>query len=283
MSTLRITAGIAIILLVIFMFRDSITYILSADPTMFFLAVLSYTALNMLLAYRIQYLLVRMGVDVGFLRVLKLHYAGMIASDFTPGRAGYFAIPALAKRHGLDGSKVLGAILSFQAVEMVVKILGATLAIFYLLSSGSYLTIMVPAALTVAAIAYLWSDIPPRIARLEEVRKSARMTKSYAPFIFGISLLGWIVVGMQWYFLFLSLNMDVTFMQALLLQPLATLLMFTPFTPAGMGVFESGSALLISMVTGNISYGIAHSLLVRSSTIIADIPGLAEYLSKREL
>ncbi|WP_456368597.1 lysylphosphatidylglycerol synthase transmembrane domain-containing protein [Geoglobus sp.] len=283
MSALRIAAGLAIIALVIFMFRDSVAYILSADPLMFLLAVLSYTALNVLLAYRIHYLLVRMGEEVGFLRVLRLHYAGMIASDFTPGRAGYFAIPALARRYGLDGSRILGAILSFQAVEMVVKILGASLAIFYLLSSDSYLTIIIPAALTLGAIAYLWSDIPPRIDRLEEVRKSARMTKSHAPFIFAISLAGWAVVGFQWYFLFRSLNIDATFLQAFLLQPLATLLMFTPFTPAGMGVFESGSAFLISMVTGNISYGIAHSLLVRSSTIIADIPGVVEYLSKKEL
>ncbi|WP_048095599.1 lysylphosphatidylglycerol synthase transmembrane domain-containing protein [Geoglobus ahangari] len=281
MSAVRAIAGIVILALVIFAFRDSLTHILSANPEMFLLAVLSYTILNILLAYRIHYLLRKQGIDVRFFRILRLHYAGMIASDFTPGRAGYFAIPALARGYGIDGSAVLGVILSFQAVEMVVKILGASLAVFYLLTPSSYLGLVVPAILTLIAIAYLWSDIPPRIERLEEVRRRARMTKEHAPFIFSISLAGWVVVGFQWYFLFRALNMNVSFLQAFLLQPLATLLMFAPLTPAGMGIFESGSAFLISLLTGSVSQGVALSLLVRSSTILADLPGILEFLSKR--
>ncbi len=281
MSALRVAAGIAILTLIIFAFRDSVPLVLTADLRMFLLAVLSYSLLNLFLAYRIHYLLVRMGTGVGFLRILRLHYAGMIASDFTPGRAGYFAIPALAKRYGIDASSVLGAILSFQAVEMVVKIFGASLAVFYLLTPDSYLSLAIPGLITIAAIAYLWSDIPPRIERLEEVRRRARMTKSHAPFIFAISLAGWIVVGFQWYFLLQALGLEVSFLQAFLLQPLATLLMFAPVTPAGMGVFESGSAFLVSLITGSYASGIAHSLLVRISTILADLPGVVEYLSER--
>lgn len=281
MSVLRISAGIAILMLIVFMFRDSISYLTSADPVMFLLAVAAYSSLNFLLAYRIHFLLARMGVKESFFRILRLHYAGMIASDFTPGRAGYFAIPALARRYGMDSSAVLGAILSFQAVEMVVKVFGASLAVFYLLTPESYLSLAVPATVAIIAVIYLWSDMPPRIARLEEIRKRARMTKKYAPFIFAVSIAGWLVVGFQWYFLFQALKLDVSFLQAFLLQPLATLLMFTPITPAGMGVFESGSAFLVSLITGNISYGIAHSLLVRISTILADLPGVAEFLSKK--
>ncbi len=277
MRGLKILAGTGIIALLVLFFRDSISYILSANPVFFIGSVLCYEILNVLLAYRIQYLLKNMGIEAKFADVFKAHLAGMIAGDFTPGRAGYFSTPVFASSYSIDSKAVMGAILSAQAVEMVVKVFGASIGIAYLLGLDELYLIVLPFLISALAVIYLWTNIPPDFEKLRMIRKYARETKRNAVFILGISLAGWIVVGIQWYLIFKALGLDVSFFQSMILQPLGTLLMFLPLTPGGMGLFESGSGFMVSVVTGSISAGIAHSILVRASTILADIPGIIEF------
>ncbi len=277
MRGLKILAGSGIIILLILFFRDSVRYVLSADPVFFAGSVAFYGLLNILLAYRIYHLLKNMGIKARFADVFRAHLAGMIAGDFTPGRAGYFSVPVFAKAYDIDPSAVMGIILTSQAVEMVVKVFGASIGITYLLGLNELYLIAVPLLLSALAVIYLWTDIPPEFERLKMIRKYAKETKKNALFILGISLAGWVVVGVQWYFIFRSLDLNVNFALAMILQPLGTLLMFLPLTPGGMGLFESGSGFMVSLVTGSFSAGIAHSILVRASTVLADLPGIMEF------
>ena len=277
MRGLKILAGIGIIVLLVLFFRDSAKYIISANPLFFIGSIICYELLNVLLAYRIYHVLESMRKKARFSDVLRAHLAGMIAGDFTPGRAGYFSVPVFAKAYGIDSKAVMGVILSSQAVEMVVKVFGASIGIVYLLGLNELYLVAVPFLMSSLAVVYLWTDIPPNLGRLKMVRKYARETKRNALFILSISLTGWIVVGAQWYLIFLSLGLKVSFFQAMVLQPLGTLLMFAPLTPGGMGLFESGSGFMVSLVTGSISAGIAHSILVRASTVLADLPGISEF------
>jgi len=281
MQGLKILAGTGIIALLVLFFRDSIGYILSANPVFFIGSVLCYEILNVLLAYRIQYLLKNMGMEAKFADIFKAHLAGMIAGDFTPGRAGYFSTPVFASAYSIDSKAVMGTILSAQAVEMVVKVFGASIGIAYLLGLNELYLIVLPFLISALAVIYLWTNMPPDFEKLRMIRKYARETKRNAVFILGISLAGWVVVGIQWYLIFKALGLDVSFFQSMILQPLGTLLMFLPLTPGGMGLFESGSAFLISLITGDISVGVAHSILVRVSGILADLFGLPEYVSKK--
>ncbi|WP_048091959.1 lysylphosphatidylglycerol synthase domain-containing protein [Geoglobus acetivorans] len=278
---LRLAVGLALVVMLVFLFRDSLQYLLSANPVYFFYGVVFYVLLNLILSFRIHYLLVKSGQHSDFIDVMKAHFAGMILGDFTPGRVGYFSAPLFAQRYGMNADAFMGVILSSQAVELVVKIFGASLAVVYFLKPEEVYLLALPAILTVAAILYLWSDIPPDIGRLREIRIHARKTARHTPFIVLISLAGWLLTGLQWYYLFLSARIDAGFVQAMLIQPLATLLMFVPLTPAGLGVFESGSALLVSAISSNLNAGVAHSILVRVSTVAADLPGLAVIMEKR--
>ncbi len=277
MRGLKILAGTGIIVLLVLFFRDSVRYILSANPVFFFGSVVFYELLNLLLAYRIYHILKSLEIEARFVDVFRAHLAGMIAGDFTPGRAGYFSVPVFAKAYDMDSRAVIGIILSSQAVEMVVKVFGASIGIVYLLGLNELYLMVIPLLVSSLAVIYLWTDIPPNFRRLRMIREYARETKKNALFILGISIAGWIVVGVQWYLLFRSLGLEVSFFQAMVLQPLGTLLMFLPLTPGGMGLFESGSGFLVSIVTGSFSAGIAHSILVRASTVLADLPGLTEF------
>ncbi len=277
MRGLKIAAGAGIIVLLVLFFRDSVNYILSANPAFFAGSVVCYEILNVLLAYRIHHLLRSMGIKSRFADVFKAHLAGMIAGDFTPGRAGYFSTPVFASAYSMDSKAVMGTILSAQAVEMVVKVFGASIGIVYLLGLNELSLIVLPFLISAIAVMYLWTDMPPDFERIRMIRRYARETKKNAVFILGISIAGWVVVGVQWYLIFRALGLNVSFVQSMILQPLGTLLMFLPLTPGGMGLFESGSGFMVSVVTGSISAGIAHSILVRASTILADIPGITEF------
>lgn len=279
---LRLVFGIAILLILFIMYRDSLLYLKNVNILYFGLSVFFYIMLNILLAYRIFYLMKKSGKNAGFSKILKAHFAGMILGDITPGRAGYFSSAVFAGSYGIDSKAFMGVILSSQAVELIVKIFASSIAVVYFIGLSELYLLAFPLLATILAIVYLWTDLPPKIGRLEEVRVHARKTSSHAIFIALISIAGWFLTALQWYFVFISLKISAGIIDALFAQPLATLLMFVPLTPAGIGVFESGSALIVSRITSDFELALAFSVMVRLSTTLADLPGVLVILRKKK-
>ena len=61
-----------------------------------------------------------------------------------------------------------------------------------------------------------------------------------------------------------------------MLQPLLTSIMFIPLTPSGIGVAESGSAILFNIIGFSSAIGVTFLLLQRLSAIIVDSFGLID-------
>ncbi len=108
--------------------------LLSANLTFIGLCLFAYFLMNVLFAIRLVRVLGMMGFEANFWKTLLIQYGGMLASDFTPARSGYFAVPIMLKEEGIPIPAGLSSILGCQSIEFLVKILGGTLAIAYITS-----------------------------------------------------------------------------------------------------------------------------------------------------
>ena len=89
--------------------------LLSANLTYIGLCLFAYFLMNVLFAIRLVRVLGMMGFEVNFLKTLLIQYGGMLASDFTPARSGYFVVPIMLKGEGVPVAAGLSSI--FQAAR----------------------------------------------------------------------------------------------------------------------------------------------------------------------
>lgn len=108
------------------------------NPSYFLLAFLAYLLINVLFAIRIIRVLQRQGIRATFGRTLLAQYSGMLTSDFTPGRSGYLLTPVYLKNQAIDTSASLSCILGIQSIEFLVKVLGGSLALVFILNQTSF-------------------------------------------------------------------------------------------------------------------------------------------------
>lgn len=284
--------GLVILIAIYFKVRD---YNLSAFSTLsypfFFLSVFFYFMLNLSLAFRLKKVVESTGCSVSFRNAVTAHLGGMILSDLTPGRSGYLSTPFFLKKiSGCELNRGMAGILVPQAIEFLVKILGAFLGLLLLANvTARFKEILGMSALAMAllfgvsALIILgsWSGFATRIPlpnfikrRLEGYSEQSMKTKSTIGIILPLTLLGWLLTAFQWYFVGLSLSLPLDFFHYLLLQPLITLLMFVPLTPAGLGIMEGGAVAILFLLGIDPSIGFVYSILVRLSTLLADSPGL---------
>ncbi len=79
------------------------------------------------------------------------------------------------------------------------------------------------------------------MGKLEEYKESAHSTRSRHPRNIPLTMVCWVLKGLEWYFLGLALGLtDLPFYGYFLIHPLVTALAFVPITPAGAGVQEFG-------------------------------------------
>jgi len=276
--------GAVILLILFYTLREDLGKVKEFIPQFFILAILFYFLLNVLLAFRVQFLIQKMGTATTFRCVLIAHLGGMIAGDATPGRSGYLSTAKLLSGCNCSLSTAMAAILAPQGMEFIVKGIGAMLAIAYF-HSGRAITGVAVVAAGIATLALLWSrrfdrlmGLMPFSRQLISMRDEGIRVRKYAPHVLAISLAGWLLVGLQWYFVGLALRMQLGFLEYLLLQPLLSSLMFVPITPAGLGIMESASVIVLYMLGVEPSIAVVFAVMTRLSGVIADLPGIYAFL-----
>ncbi len=279
------------------------------------LAVSMNIGINLIFAVRIMWVLGKEGIKMSLGKTLLAHYAGMLTSDVTPGRSGYFLTPVYLKNQGVPTSKSLSGILGIQTIEFLVKVLGGVGAVIFLiqtvpqtewvnfgffaginlglLMAGFGIALMLVGALLLAA--FTWSHRAmkffDRIAnsrllkrftggimgKLEEYKEGSQKTRRAIPEIIIFTFASWILKGLNWYFLGLALGItQIPWLGFFLIHPLVTALAFVPITPAGAGVQEFGIIGIFGLL--GVSGGIAgtFALLSRGLTIIEDLIGVPQ-------
>ena len=267
-------------------------------------AFLAYFGINLLFAVRLMRVLGREGVKTSFGKTLLAQYAGMLTSDVTPGRSGYFLTPVYLMDQKVPTSVSLSGILGIQTIEFLFKVFGGILALIFLVETASLsgalfvvgvlgVVLMLVGAIFLAALS--WSQrvisLFNRIARsrflarftgglmgkLEEYKQSAVRTRKAIPEIAVLTMTCWILKGFEWYFIGLALGItQIGWLGFFLLHPLVTALGFVPLTPSGIG-FQEGAIVGVFVLLGmSMPQALAFALLSRVLLIVEDLIGVPQ-------
>jgi hypothetical protein len=271
----------------------------------------AYFGINLLFTVRLRRVLKREGIKTSFGKTLLAQYAGMLTSDVTPGRSGYVLTPIYLRDQDIPTSISLSGVLGIQSVEFLIKVLGGSLAVVFLvrtvnLSLGVFvvailgISLMLTGAVLLAALT--WSErvigLFNRIAgskllsrftgslvvKVEQYRTNARKTRRAIPEIALITGVCWVLKGFEWYFLGLALGItQIGWLGFFLLHPLVTALGFVPLTPSGIG-FQEGAIVGVFILLGVAApIAAAFALLSRVLLVVEDLAGVPQIAKSTSL
>lgn len=300
---LQVTIGIVIIAIILYKIGiyDVVSALKKTVPFYFIMACLAYLCLNLTLTSRLSFLLTKIGYKIKFITIFFSHVGGMILSDITPGRSGYFLTPSLLKKTaGTPITDGMACIFAPQAIELILKVGGAFAAIIYISSiSGIQRDILISVAIGASILMFAgilmlvisWKDENVSLNFLKKIPFLRNFTDRILPFkersmaikgsintILLLTVTGWFFAALHWFYLGKALGIELPYYVFFLLHPLLSILMFAP-TPAGFGVMEVGAIGVLSLfgVPGNLA--VAFSLLVRASMVLVDLTGLKTVLA----
>ncbi len=291
-----ISAGITISILAILFLKVDLGLLLESLQTINYgylaLAFIGYLGLNFALAFRLFWLLNKLGYHhYSYWNILLFHFTSMILGDITPGKVGYFGLLLLLK--DVKTEDTLSVLTIGQIMDFIMKIAG-TVA-FAVLLSGILLefqavllagiTMMV--ALTAIASLLIWSEKSVKLLSffafgplkkvtniVEDVQASTSRLKSELIKALLISIAGWVFVGAQWYFIFLALstNTNLSFLFFFLLQAVVSTLAFIPVSLGGIGLQESAIVAILGIPGVGVGYTLAFTfgILVRGMSVLVD-------------
>ncbi|OFV68188.1 MAG: protein belonging to Lysylphosphatidylglycerol synthetase/UPF0104 [Candidatus Syntrophoarchaeum caldarius] len=297
----QIVFGIIIITFILFKLGPGEIYesLTQVKLRYFILAGCAYLTYNTFMAIRLRYLMkVISKENLPYRDVFFSHMGGMIASDVTPARSGYFLTPIFLKRKGenLTVTGGMAAILAPQGIEFILKVIGSLLGIVLLISNidNAIIKPLLGAGaifllLGIGILIFLWSSeesslkiiakIPLMKRFLNEfshLKEESFKIRSEIPFILLLHMIGWVCVALQWMFLGRALGIELSFLTYFLLHPLLSLLAFVPLTPAGFGLMEGGTTGIFTLLGIDPATAFAFSILVRINTVGVDIIGVKE-------
>lgn len=297
------------VLLVIYLsdFSKVVEIIERVNPFYLAAATILYFALNLCMAYRITLVLSEVGEKLSFVDALEASLSGMLASDFTPGRTGYFATAFLIHANSeIPLDKSMLSILGPQLFEFAFKCITGALALWYimellayrtagearwlgmLLGVAAFLSMIIFMALLlfsksfVKKLAFIRAFPYGKHAHtlLLDMQKNSKAVRKLIPHITAIFMLTWLIKSTEWLFLSKSVGMQINTMLPELvffafLHPLVTMLQFIPTpTIAGMGLSEGGTAVILSLFGVPPYESVAFALLARSMNLAVDLLGI---------
>ncbi|MFA4956835.1 MAG: lysylphosphatidylglycerol synthase transmembrane domain-containing protein [Candidatus Methanoperedens sp.] len=299
---IQIIIGISIIAFILnkLDLKEVMSALGKTDFTYFILACISYLLLNLVLAFRLSYLLKKIGHNIKYINVFFSHMGGMIVGDITPGRSGYFLTPPILKKtSGIPITDGIACIFAPQGIEFILKVVGAAAALIYISSfsnvSRNFIISAMIGAILLLAVGILmlllsWHDenisskflskvpfIKNFTGNLSFFKEKSILIKNSLDKILILYMIGWFFATLQWYFLAKAIGtdiIDIPFFAIFLLHPLITILMFVPISPAGLGLMEGGVIVVFSFFGIASAPAMAFSVLVRINILVVDLIGL---------
>ncbi|MDR1993226.1 MAG: flippase-like domain-containing protein [Nitrososphaerota archaeon] len=306
-----------------------IDFLLTTIRTMnigyFLLAFLMYFGINIFFTVRLRRVLSKDGVKTSFGKTLLAQYAGMLTSDFTPGRSGYILTPIYLRDQNVPTTKSLSGILGIQTIEFLAKVaggIGAIACLMYMVPMATWsevfnhqeilgvnigivlaglgIGVMFLGAIVLAL--FTWSKkavtVFTRIAtwrflkrftggligKLEEYKESAHSTQRAIPEIVALTLICWVLKGLEWYFLGLALGItNIPLIVYFLIHPLVTALAFIPILPAGIGVQEFGIIGILGLLGVPLATAGVFAIIARLLLILQDLIGVPQIVKSTSL
>jgi uncharacterized protein (TIRG00374 family) len=282
--------GVAILLLLFTTidYNLALSLLMQVDIRFLLLAGFCYFLNNLLMAYRLKKLLMTMGENIRLRLAFFSHMAGMLLSDFTPGRSGYLYVALSLNKRDVPLDKGFATITSTYLYDLMFKVIIAILGAYFIYSFvfadrvGFAIIIMLVLIFGVIAGYLIVMKPTDRVKVIFQKRKllqkvlqfgeQSRSIQKYSLFILSISFAGWMLRGLQWYLIVLSMHQSfLTPLDALLLNPLLTLLSLIPLTPAGWGIQETGIVIVFAAMGISATIATSFALLTRLVEITVDL------------
>ena len=288
--------------IIILLLLGSIDYLqasrilLHLDWAFLLLACFCYLLNNILMSIRLKKIISYLGHKLRFRIVFLSHMSGMLLSDFTPGRSGYLYVALGLNKKGVPLPQGVAAITSTYIYDLLFKVALALIAVYYLYSTMTglpigYIIYLILILLLVIIAAYFLIMYPGQVLQdlcqqnkylkyVIDLGVQSRSIQKISPYIIFISFLGWILRGLEWFFVAKSLGgVFITLIDALLLNPLLTILSLIPITPAGLGIQEAGIVGILGLMGVGIAAATAFAFLTRFIEILIDLIGLKSFFS----
>ncbi len=300
-NSFRIIQG-AIAIIIILLLLGSIDYIqasrilLHLDWFFLILAGICYFLNNVIMSIRLKRILAHLGNKIRLRIAFLSHMSGMLLSDFTPGRSGYFYVAFALNRKGVSLPKGVAAITSTYIYDLLFKISLAVVAVYYFYATITglpvgYILYLIVILFFLIIAGYFFIMYPGQVLQnfcqrntylkyILDLGEQSRSIQKISPYIISVSFIGWIFRGLEWYFVARAIGgMAVTLLDALLLNPLLTILSLIPITPAGLGIQEAGIVGLLTLLGVSLAAATAFAFLTRFLEIIIDLIGLKNFFS----
>lgn len=280
------------------LFKAELKYVIMA-------AFLIITA-SMMIALSFYFILAFLKHRASFSSCVQANFAGQLASDLTPGRAGYFITPfVMGTLSKTPVEPCVVATVVSGMVDFFIRAFLTVISIMYLVGPVESISgvqwIVVASVFILAAHAVffailLWSDKPrrliirlrgfrrisrfldPYVARFENFQKEGvKAKKSLVPVAFAMSLTS-LFDSMALFFFSLSVGVDLHPILFIFIYSLVSSFTYLPLTLAGLGVQEGVLAALLQLFGVPLSHGVSISLLFRFFYTITDFIGLPAIL-----
>lgn len=291
--------ALSIILLILYFsgIQNVLEIFSQINPVFIIPAIAAYLLNNILMSFRIKKILTDIDKKIRLKFVFFSHMAGMLASDFTPARSGYLFVAYALKKHGISTKSGLATITSAYIYDLFFKIIVASIGIVYIYSNifdgGVFQTLLIAAALMAGIlILYITIMYPSAgiirfsknikiLQKLIDLGGESKKVQKHYRYIILITIMGWIMKGFEWFFIALALNIvQISFMDALILNPFLTLFSFVPLTPAGWGIQEAGIVGLFALMGISSVYAVSFSLMTRFVEVFVDLLGIKSFFTK---
>ncbi len=310
-----VNATVSIILIILVMYFSGgievLREIKNLDLFYLVLAVVALFIMYLAMAYRMFHLLKTMGVKIKYFDVLKAHFAGMLAADFTPARVGYFSSSlALHYNYRVPSEKAFLVALGPQVFDFITKVLGGSLGILLIASkvieigdpvylyAGVLVLVLMIVIMTLLMfsvrfvrflrwISSIFKHVPfgnfflvlveKLLNMVERMQKHSDVIIKEMWVIIAMIAIAWPAKALSWYFVAKSVGITIDsgmdeFIFYMLFQPMLTILEFLPTpTLAGMGLSGGGAVLILGLYGIGSAKAAAFALVARFKTTLLSL------------
>jgi len=285
---------------------ETLKILIYADAKYVLAASFLVVAASTMIALSFYFILTSLKYKVGLSSCIQANFAGQLASDLTPGRAGYFITPFVMEALSeVPFETCLVATVLSGMVDFLIRAFLALISIAYLIGPiGSisgvqwivFLSAFILAASALAFAAILWSDKPrrlvvrlssfriigsllnPYLTRIESFQKEGvKAKRALGPVVFAMFLTS-LLDSFALCFFSLSVGVELNPALFVFIYSLVSSFTYLPLTLAGLGVQESVLAALLQLFGVPLSQGVSISLLFRFFYTVTDFIGLPSLL-----
>jgi uncharacterized protein (TIRG00374 family) len=219
---------IVVAIIILLLLLGSIDYLqasrilLHLDWSFLLFACICYLLNNILMSVRLKKIFTFLGYKIRFRIVFLSHMAGMLLSDFTPGRSGYLYVALRLNKKGVPLPQGVAAISSTYIYDLLFKVALALIAVYYFYSTitglpAGYIIYLILILLLLITAAYFLIMYPGQVLQdlcqknkylkyVIDLGVQSRTIQKISPYIIFISFIGWLLRGLEWFFVAKSLG-----------------------------------------------------------------------------